>query len=107
VKRSFWLYWVDVALFGVLMAIAATALIMEWVVPAPEGAEDAVANAAAAAATWLGWNRHDWGELHSKFGFAFLALVIVHLGLHWAWIVASTARRLRRRVQPVADGDAE
>jgi len=33
--------------------------------------------------TWLGWDRHDWGDLHSYLAFALLGLLALHLILHW------------------------
>ena len=35
---------------------------------------------------FLGWHRHEWGDLHTFFSLAFVALVVVHLIQHWAWI---------------------
>jgi len=33
--------------------------------------------------TFLGWDRHDWGDLHSYLAFALLGLLALHLILHW------------------------
>ncbi|MDD4484539.1 MAG: DUF4405 domain-containing protein [Methanoregula sp.] len=33
--------------------------------------------------TWMGVSRHDWVLYHDIAGFAFVALLIVHLLLHW------------------------
>ena len=35
---------------------------------------------------FLGWHRHEWGDLHTFFALAFMLLVIVHLVQHWTWI---------------------
>lgn len=34
----------------------------------------------------LGWTRHQWGDLHTWLSYAFLALVGIHLVLHWRWL---------------------
>lgn len=49
----------------------------------------------------LGWTRHDWGDLHFWISFAFLALLLIHLALHWRWFwqIAS-----RRRAWPLLAG---
>jgi hypothetical protein len=49
----------------------------------------------------LGWLRHDWGDLHFWISIAFLALLLVHLGLHWRWFwqIAS-----KRRAWPLLAG---
>jgi hypothetical protein len=37
---------------------------------------------------FLGYSRHEWGEFHWWCGLIFLVLMVVHVGLHWRWIVA-------------------
>jgi hypothetical protein len=36
---------------------------------------------------FLGFDRHQWGTLHLWLAFALIALLVVHLLLHTAWIV--------------------
>lgn len=43
----------------------------------------------------LGWGRHDWGDLHTWLAYAFLALIVVHLALHWRWFWQIAARKRR------------
>jgi len=31
-------------------------------------------------------NRHEWGEIHFYLGLSLLALILIHLILHWSWI---------------------
>lgn len=33
-----------------------------------------------------GWTRHDWGDLHTWLAYTVIALVILHLVLHWRWL---------------------
>ena len=54
----------------------------------PEGAGVPVSKA-----TWLGLDRHQFGDIHFIIALCFLALLLLHLILHWGWIV----RRLRRK----------
>jgi len=37
-----------------------------------------------------GMSRHDWGDLHTVLALLFLALLAVHIALHWSWIVSTT-----------------
>lgn len=39
----------------------------------------------------LGWDRHEWGDLHAWSGYFIAALIIAHLLLHttWLWRVAA------------------
>ena len=41
----------------------------------------------------LGWGRHDWGDLHTWLSYAFLALMVVHLALHWRWFWQIAAKK--------------
>lgn len=41
--------------------------------------------------TLLGMSRHDWGEWHAWVGYAMVALVALHLALHWRWLVKIAA----------------
>jgi hypothetical protein len=36
--------------------------------------------------TALGWNRHEWGDLHSWISYAFILGILIHLALHWRWL---------------------
>jgi len=53
--------------------------------------------------TYLGWDRHDWGDLHSYLAFALLGLLALHLILHWKKLLGLYARlipspRMRTRL---------
>lgn len=37
--------------------------------------------------TLWGYDRHEWGDLHSWISYGFVLLLIAHLGLHWKWLV--------------------
>lgn len=34
----------------------------------------------------LGWNRHEWGDLHTILAWVFVVMVILHVLLHWRWL---------------------
>ncbi|MEY3897141.1 MAG: hypothetical protein RLZZ214_2662 [Verrucomicrobiota bacterium] len=40
-----------------------------------------------------GVSRHEWGAVHSWVSLAFLAVLFVHVMLHWEWIFATVRRR--------------
>jgi hypothetical protein len=44
--------------------------------------------------TWLGWDRHDWGDIHLYLAFVLLGLLCIHLILHWQMILGLYARLL-------------
>ncbi len=37
--------------------------------------------------TFLGLNRHGWGDIHLYLGFIFIALLIIHIVFHWDMII--------------------
>lgn len=41
-----------------------------------------------------GLDRHDWGAVHSWISLFFLVVLLVHVSLHWQWIVATLGKRL-------------
>lgn len=41
----------------------------------------------------MGWNRHEWGDLHLWISFAFLAVIVVHMALHWRWFWQIASKR--------------
>ncbi len=40
-----------------------------------------------------GFGRHEWGDFHTWLSYAFLALILTHLALHWRWFWQVAARR--------------
>lgn len=41
----------------------------------------------------LDMNRHEWGDIHTWLSYGFLALVVIHMALHWRWFWQIAARR--------------
>jgi len=50
--------------------------------------------------TVLGMDRHGWGDVHFWLAVAVLALVVVHVALHWQWVSTMVMRMLHRRGAP-------
>jgi hypothetical protein len=38
------------------------------------------------------FDRHTWDDLHTWGGIAMIAAAIIHLGIHWSWVVSMTRR---------------
>jgi hypothetical protein len=38
------------------------------------------------------FDRHTWDDLHTWFGVATIAVAVIHLAIHWQWIVMMTKR---------------
>jgi hypothetical protein len=51
--------------------------------------------------TWLGQGRHFWGDVHFWLAVALVALVIVHLALHFSWIKSCWRRFVGTLTSPM------
>lgn len=75
----------NAALWIVSCALAGTGLLMSFrLPPGSRGGRGLSA---------LGWGRHDWGDLHMWLAYGFLALLVLHLALHWRWFWQIAARK--------------
>jgi hypothetical protein len=84
---------IDATMFLCLMAMAGLGFLMKYVLPA--GRDVRAKYGSNLALSWLGWDRHDWGDIHLYLAFALLILLVVHVILHWPQILG-----LFRRVVP-------
>lgn len=75
-----WLFGMDVLNTVLLLVLAATGIIIKWVLPPGMGRYGRGGN------TLLGLTRHDWGDLHIWVALIFVASVIVHLAMHTGFI---------------------
>lgn len=85
--QNYVLDWTSLAL---LAALASTGMLMGYALPP-----------GSRGATLLGLDRHDWGEVHLWIAWGFLAVVVLHLILHAAWIKALTLGKSTGRVRTV------
>jgi hypothetical protein len=82
-KKSLLLTIVDAAAFVALTLLAATGALIHSVLPPGSGHFQTI---------WR-LDRHDWGEIHFSIALTFLCLMLLHLILHWSWIVHSIRGR--------------
>jgi cytochrome b561 len=76
---------IDALMFLVIVAMAGFGFLMKYVlIP---GKERHVKYGRNVDLTFLGWDRHDWGDLHLYLGFILLGLLVLHIILHWKQIV--------------------
>ena len=91
VRRSILNFVVDAVSLVALLGLIATGLIVRYILPAGSGGR----GRGAAASLW-GLGRHDWGDVHFWLAVGIIALLIVHVALHWTW----TCALVRRWVAP-------
>jgi hypothetical protein len=74
---------VNIVGFVAFSVLAVTGLVELMFLPPGTGGRG---RGAGPAVTVLGLGRHDWGDIHNVAGIAMLAIVALHLILHWRWI---------------------
>jgi len=68
---------IDILLFILFIPTAVSSFILYFYLPSGGGK--------VASEIW-GLTRHNWTEIHYYIGFAFIALMVIHLLFHWKWI---------------------
>jgi hypothetical protein len=76
---------IDATMFLCLMAMAGLGLLMKYIMPPGERLREIYGS--NPQLTWLGWDRHDWGDIHFYLAVAFLSLLVLHIILHWSQIL--------------------
>jgi Domain of unknown function (DUF4405) len=76
---------IDALMFLCVMALAGLGLLMKYIMP--PGRELWVKYGSNPELSWLGWDRHDWGDIHLYLAIAFLILLLFHIILHWNQIL--------------------
>jgi hypothetical protein len=74
---------IDLTAAGLMIGMMATGFILRF--PLPPGSNKSL--------TLWGLTRHQWGDVHFWIGLGLLAIVLLHLCLHWQWLVISVKRR--------------
>jgi hypothetical protein len=74
---------VDVATALAALGLVFTGLLIYFVMPPGSG---------HGRLTLLGADRHVWGDVHFWIAIAVLALVLVHVALHWQWLCTMVCR---------------
>ncbi len=90
-KRAHLNLLIDIAAFVVLLLLISTGMLIEFRLPPGSGGGEP---RGLGPGVWdrpfdviWGWTRHEWGEFHFWVACSFIALLSVHLVLHWKWIV--------------------
>jgi len=89
---------VDTAALALLALLTSIGFLLRWTLPPGSGGRDG----GSYRALW-GLSRHDWGAVHFWLSVAVLLVLLLHVLLHWGWLLAMlkgrgtspTGRRLR------------
>jgi hypothetical protein len=81
---------IDALMFLCMAAIAGLGFLMKYVLL--PGRESTIKYGRRVDLSFLGMDRHDWGAIHLYLGFLLLALLVLHIVLHWQMIPGLFAR---------------
>jgi len=113
-------FWTDAVLFLQVSALAATGVILKWVLPPGSGGGHGWGGGWGHASRGWGWGhegfgprtlmgmtRHEWGDVHFWISMSLVAMLLLHLVLHWRWIVCRVKALIpgRSRGEPRCEDD--
>ena len=95
-RKGSLLFWTDL-LNGVLfLSLIITGSILKWVLPPGSGGGGGgeymgrgFRGGRGPAATLASLTRHEWGDVQFWIALSLVALILLHLALHWGWLRAS------------------
>jgi hypothetical protein len=92
-KRNTINFWVDLLAFIVLFAKIWTGLLIHYILPPGQGRGRSLE-------LW-GLNRHEYGAIHFYLAIAMIALIGIHVWLHWSWICGTISGLLKiKKLKP-------
>jgi len=83
-KRSVLNIIIDTLAAAVMLGMISTGIIIRFTLPPGSG---------RVLGVW-GLTRHQWGDLHFWLALAAVAIVVLHLALHWTWVVSVVRRSI-------------
>jgi hypothetical protein len=90
-KRTDLNLFIDALALAAVVLLVSTGLLIEFRLPPGSGGGGLRGHGFGAAnrpvETIWGWTRHEWGEVHFSIACVMILIVVVHLILHWKWIV--------------------
>lgn len=111
-KKSLLNIIIDVVSLMTFMFMISTGLILKFILPPGSGRVEMLLASQGRGHqfidVFMGLTRHDWGVVHLYISLGFLTFLIVHLALHWNWIVCilwgtkTTPQPVRRRIITMA-----
>ena len=90
-------FWVDLVTAVAFAGLLGTSFLMKYILPPGTCDGDVVK-------VWLGHSRHWWGDIHFVIAIAMIALIIVHVWLHWGWVTGAWGKLLGSLKSPATWG---
>jgi hypothetical protein len=90
-KRTSLNFVIDAVAFAGFLLLATTGVLMAYRLPPGSGGRDGFGGGRGESQRSIellwGLTRHEWGDVHYWMAIALMAVLAVHLFLHWSWIV--------------------
>lgn len=86
-KRSTINFIIDTIAFVCFMFLTSTGILIRYILPKGNGSY----------LTIWGMDRHEWGGIHFWVAIIFLAMILIHIMLHWSWIIAIIKGKVEKR----------
>jgi hypothetical protein len=100
--RSTMNFILDLASFLNLLGLTLTGLIMKYVLPPGTGGLGRALHGGTGRGIHIKdlWSmtRHEWGRIHFYLAVVFIALMVIHIILHWTWIKCYVKSVVNRRI---------
>jgi hypothetical protein len=87
ISKNIWNAWLDVAIFMALVTTTITGVFLWLIFPTGSGSSYFI---------YLGISKSNWVILHDWAGMAMLVGLLIHVVLHWDWIVCIASRLTHR-----------
>ncbi len=84
-KRTELNFLIDIVAFIGFVVLTTTGVLMRYILPPGSGHYTTI---------W-GLDRHAWGDIHFWVAVVFFSILVLHLVLHWAWVVQVVAHKPR------------
>jgi len=93
----------DVVGYLLMVCLTATGVLLWKVLPPGTGGRH---GGGRGVLTILGRSRHEWGDVHFYLALGLIAIVVLHLVLHWRWITNSLGALVRSKASRKAGAGA-
>jgi hypothetical protein len=93
-QRAVAFYWIAVAAFLALLLEAVSGFILWIALPRGDGFRFRGSGSRMAHESF-GFSRETWLDIHDWAGVALIVILLVHLLLHWRWVLSVTRRVIR------------
>ena len=83
--KNIWKKGLDLALYLIACVTAGSGLLLAYRLPHGAGRGSRV--------VFLGYGRHEWGDIHTWLAYCAIFLAVVHLAFNWQWLLKVAASK--------------